>query len=530
MTIAVIMAVPIISVLGYALVPEDAAWSHLRQTTLWPYATNTAALMGLVAILSLTIGVSTAWLVAATDFPGRRLFGWLLVLPLAAPGYVIAYLYTDLLTFSGPIQAWLRDIFDWQANGYWFPKVRSLPGAAILLSLVLYPYIYLLARASFSSRAGVQFEAARTMGLNAWQAFFRVALPSARPAIVGGLALVMMETLADFGVVDYFAIPTFSTGIFRTWFSMGEKVAALKLAGVMLIFVALLVVIESVNRKGRYDDGSSAARYRSRICLSPVQGISAFVICSIPVLLGFAVPVAVLAVYSFQGGDQLFGGGFMGFAWNSIRVAVVAAILALILAITLAYAERLSSTRLIKVSIRLSTLGYALPGTLLAVALLGPVSGIDRALTGFLSDSFDWEGGLVLTGTVALLIYAYAVRFLTVSFNAVSSSLARVPPTMDAVARSLGSAPLSVFRHIHLPLIRPGVAAAALLVFVDVMRELPATLILRPFNFETLATRVYRLASDERLSEASTAAVMIVLIGLLPVITLYKLGQSRMSE
>lgn len=525
--VAALMAVPIISVLGYAFAPEDAAWIHLRETTLWNYGVNTLVLMISVGALASAIGVTTAWLVAATEFPGRRVFAWLLVVPLAAPAYVVAYLYTDLLTFSGPVQTWLRGAFDLMPGEYWFPTVRSLPGAAILLSLVLYPYIYLLARAAFSAQAGAQFEVARTLGLNARQAFFRVALPGARPAIMGGLALVLMEVLADFGVVDYFAIPTFSTGIFRTWFAMGEKLAALKLAGAMLLFVVALVAIEAASRRGRFDDGARGGRERYRMDLSRGWGIVAAVACALPVALGFLIPVAVLTVYSIEGGDQLLGRGFIDFAQNSITVAVIAAAGATALALLLAYAQRLSQARLTKSAIRVSTLGYALPGTLLAVALLGPVGGLDRALTGFLGDVFGWNGGLVLTGTIALLVYAYVVRFLTVSFNAVSGSLAGVSPAMDAAARSLGSTPGQVVRRIHLPLIRPGVAAAALLVFVDVMRELPATLILRPFNFETLATRVYRLASDERLAEASTAAVAIVLIGLLPVILLNRLGQSR---
>lgn len=521
--VSLIVALPILVLLYYLAAPGGETWAHLQATTLPDYILNSLALMGLVAVFATLFGVPTAWLVAATDFPGRTQMSWLLVLPLAAPAYVIAYLYTDLLDFSGPVQSWLRASFSLQAGDYWFPAIRSLPGAALLLSLVLYPYVYLLARAAFSARAGIHFEAARTLGASPFRAFTRIALPTARPAIAGGLALVLMETLADFGVVDYFAIPTFSTGIFRTWIAMGEKVAAMKLAAVMLVFVFVLVAFESLSRRGRYDSGTAHGKI-TRMPLSRGKGLLALAACLLPVLFGFIIPMIALASYTLTGGDQLLGRGFTGYVTNSVSVASVSAALATGLALLLAYSQRLSNNPGTRVAIRVSTLGYALPGLLLAIGLLGPVAGYDRALTAFAAETFGWSGGLILTGTVALLVYAYIIRFLTVSFNSVSSGLQAISPAMDAAARSLGATPRQVVRRIHLPLLRPSLAAAALLVFVDVMRELPATLILRPFNFETLATRVYRLASDERLAEASTAALTIVLVGLIPVLLLDRLG------
>ncbi len=527
--ISFLVALPILVLLYYLFVPGGETWAHLRSTTLPDYILNSLSLMGLVAVFASLLGIPTAWLIAATEFPGRKTLSWLLVLPLAAPAYVVAYLYTDLLDFSGPVQSWLRETFSLSAGDYWFPTVRSLTGAALLLSLVLYPYVYLLARAAFTARAGVFFEAARSLGKSPFSAFMKVALPAARPAIAGGLALVLMETLADFGVVDYFSIPTFSTGIFRTWIAMGEKVAAMKLAAVMLVFVFALVGFESLSRKGRFDSGTGHGKI-TRIKLAGGKRILAAITCFAPVMFGFLIPVASLLVYSITGGDQLLGRSFSGYVVNSVSVSVVAAVLATVFALLLAYTQRLSGSRTTKAAIRISTLGYALPGLLLAIGLLGPTAEYDRLLTGYLAEHFGWTGGLVLTGTVVLLIYAYIIRFLTVSFNTVSGGLQSISPSMDAAARSLGANPRQVVRRIHIPLLRPSLAIATLLVFVDVMRELPATLILRPFNFETLATRVYRLASDERLAEASTAALTIVLVGLVPVLLLNRLGDGQPDD
>ena len=527
--ISLLVALPILVLLYYLFIPGGDTWEHLKDTTLPGYVINSLSLMGLVAVFASLLGVPTAWLVAATDFPGRKVLSWLLVLPLAAPAYVIAYLYTGLLDFSGPVQSWLRATFDLTAGEYWFPAIRNITGAALLLSLVLYPYIYLLARAAFSARAGIHFEAARSLGKSPFSAFMRVALPAARPAIAGGLALVLMETLADFGVVDYFSIPTFSTGIFRTWIAMGEKLAAMKLAAVMLVFVFALVGFESLSRRGRFDSGTNYGKI-TRIQLNRGKGLTAAIVCLLPVMFGFLIPMISLLAYSMSGGDQLFGRSFSEYIINSVSVALIAALLATLVALLLAYTQRLSNSAITKATIRISTLGYALPGLLLAIGLLGPTSEYDRVLTGFLADNFGWSGGLVLTGTVALLIYAYVIRFLTVSFNTVSGGLQNISPSMDAAARSLGSTPRQVVSRVHIPLLKPSLAIATLLVFVDVMRELPATLILRPFNFETLATRVYRLASDERLAEASTAALAIVLVGLVPVLLLNRLGNQPDSD
>ncbi|MEM7503933.1 MAG: iron ABC transporter permease [Pseudomonadota bacterium] len=523
---AAAVAVPIIAILFALTLPAGAVWQHLEETVLTNYLVNSVLLMLLTGGFALLFGVTTAWLTGACEFKGRDTLSWLLVLPLAAPAYVVAYVYTDILEVSGPVQSALRSWLGLTPAELSLPAVRSLPGAALLLALVLYPYIYLLARNSFRGRSGVQFDAARVLGHGPYQAFFRIALPAARPAIAGGLALVLMETLADFGVVDYFSVPTLSTGIYRTWIGLGEKVAALKLAAVMLMFVFALVSFESLSRRGGIDrsDLSCATPLR----LTGAKAGFAFAACFAPVLLGFIVPTGVLLSYAISDGDQLLGRSFSRYLINSASVALTAAALATIVALFLSYSQRLSASRINRSLIRLSTLGYALPGILLAIAILDPLAVLDRWLVGW------WPGeaapGRLLSGSVFALVYAYLCRFLTVAFNSIDAGLSGVSPEIDAAARTLGSTPAVVARRVHLPLLRPSLFTAALLVFVDVMRELPATLLLRPFNFDTLATRVYRLASDERISEASTAALCIVVVGVIPVLLINRIGGGRRSN
>ncbi|MEM8817592.1 MAG: ABC transporter permease subunit, partial [Pseudomonadota bacterium] len=379
---------------------------------------------------------------------------------------------------------------------------------------------------SFARRSGAQFNAARVLGLSPYRAFWRVAIPAARPAIAGGLALVLMETLADFGVVDYFAVPTLSTGVFRTWIGLGDKTAALRLAALMLLFVAMLVSFEGLSRRGQPDprDQSRAVPMR----LKGWRAAAASLACALPVALGFVLPVAVLVGYKLRsGGDQLFGRGFFDYAVNSASVSLAAALIAAGIALFMSYSKRQYSSRGVEVLTRVGTLGYALPGMLLAVGLLGPIGVFDRSVTAWLRDSFSYSGGLLLSGTSMLLVYAYVCRFMTVAFNTVDAGLSGIPRAMDAAARTLGAKPAAVVGRIHLPLLAPSLAAAALLVFVDAMRELPATLMLRPFDFDTLATRVYRLASDERLAEASSAALAIVLLGIIPVLLVHRISAKQ---
>ena len=514
--VAALVSLPIIVTLLSLAQPAGPIWEHLRDTVLNEYLLNTLALMTLTGGLSLLLGVSTAWLIGACHFRGRATLSWLLMLPLASPAYIVAYVYTDLLEVSGPVQTTLRSWLSLGINDLQFPPIRNLTGAAVLLSLVLYPYIYLLCRNSFAGRSGAQFDAARVLGHGPFSAFFRVALPAARPAVIGGLALVLMETLADFGVVSYFSVPTFSTGIFRTWLGLGDPQAALKLASLMLLFVIVLVGLEESNRRGAVDRSDIAGA--SQINLTGIRAFFASAACMLPIVLGFVIPAVTLAIYAADNVNAATQAKFTQLALNSLLLAMAAGIGLTLIAWVLAYVKRLCPGPLTHGLIRVSTLGYALPGILLAVALLKPVGGFDT----WLMETWSGLSTPLLSGSLFLLLYAYACRFLTVAYQSVDSGFAGISHDIDAAARTLGTSTSEMIRKIHFPLLRPSIFAACLLVFVDVMRELPATLILRPFNFDTLATQVYRLASDERLAEASGAALLIVIFGVLPVVLLQR--------
>ena len=518
--IALPIAVPIVMVLLTLLSPPSEVWLHLRETVLTDYLLNTLTLLLLVAIIVALSGVATAWLTATRRFPGRDFLRWLLVLPLAAPAYVVAYAYADLLEYAGPVQSALRELTGWSAREYTFPAIRSLPGAALVLGFVLYPYVYLLTYTAFSQQSAVLNEAARSLGAGSCRAFFRIALPVARPAIAGGLALALMETAADYGVVDFFGVPTFTSGIFRTWFALGEHAAAVQLAAWLFVIVAVLVLIEQLARRGRVTN--SLARPAPAV-LMQMHGWRAWLVtfvCSVPVLIGFVVPIVTLGVQAITVGDPMFGRSFSTYVSNSVLVGTSAAGFAALAAIWLCYTVRLRPSLPVRISLRVATLGYALPGMVLAVGLIVPLTSLDRWLAGFLREHFDIQVGLLLTGSVAALVFVYVARFLTVAFNSCEAGMARIHPQLDAAARALGARPGRLLKAVHLPLLMPALLTAVLLVFIDVVKELPATLVLRPFNFETLATRAYRLASDERLAEASTAALSIVAVGLIPCLLL----------
>jgi iron(III) transport system permease protein len=485
------------------------------------YLANTAGLIFGVGLLTASCGVATAWLVTMYRFPLSRVLEWALLLPLAVPAYVIAYVYTDLLEFAGPVQSALRGLFGWGPRDYWFPEIRSLEGAALMMALVLYPYVYMLARAAFLEQCQCVLEVSRTLGRGPWQTFVKVGLPLARPAVVAGLALVLMETVADYGTVQYFGVPTFTTGIYRAWFGLGEPTAAAQLSACLLGVVAALILLERWSRRGaRFHHTSTRYRPLARRALRGPAALAATAACAAPVALGFLVPVAVLAWLTLGRGDQAIGARFAGLATNSFSLAAITAVLAVVLGTLLAYGARLAPTPATRSAARVAALGYAVPGSVIAVGILLPLAAFDNALDGLMRQTLGLSTGLLLTGTVAALVYGYLVRFLAISYNTIESSLGKVSPHMDDAARSLGRGPGGTLLHVHAPIIRGGALTAALLVFVDVMKELPATLILRPFNFDTLAVRVYQLASDERLAEASTAALTIVAVGILPVVLL----------
>jgi iron(III) transport system permease protein len=520
MLVGLLVALPVLSV-GANLFADDtgSTWAHLASTVLPEYVANSLLLSAGVGLGVAVVGVGTAWFASMTDFPGRRVFDWALLLPLAMPAYVLAYVYTDLLQFVGPVQTALRETFGWRRGDYWFPEIRSLGGAILMFVCVLYPYVYLLARTAFLERGAGTFEAARSLGLSPWAGFRRVSLPLARPAVAAGVALVLMETLADYGTVAYFAVPTFTTGIYRAWFALGDRVAAAQLAGALLAFVLLLLALERASR-GRARFHETGRRKGERRRLSGWRAAGAFLVCGLPLMFGFLLPAVLLFDMAFAGGDSEFGLRYGVLAKNSLLVAGVSALLAVVLAALLAYAQRLRPTLAARAINRVVGLGYAVPGSVIAVGVLIPVTRLDHWLADRWLEWFGANPGLILTGGIAALVYAYLARFLAIALHTVEAGLARVTPSMDAAAKSLGCGPVETLRRVHVPLLSGSLFTAGLLVFVDVMKELPATLVMRPFNFDTLATQTYTLAADERLAEASTAALAIVAVGLLPVFLL----------
>jgi iron(III) transport system permease protein len=520
--IALIMLLPVLIILASLFTSTSEAWGHLATTVLPDYIRNSLALMVGVGLGVLLMGTSTAWLVSSCEFWGRRWFEWLLLLPLAAPTYILAYVYTDTLEYFGPVQNALRTWFGWQrATDYWFPSIRSLGGAILLFSLTLYPYVYLLARVAFSEQSTATLEASRSLGCGPWRSFRAVALPLARPAIAAGTALALMETLNDFGTVAYFSVPTFTTGIYRTWFGMGDRPAAVQLSAVLLLFIFGLVLLEQRSRRqARYYQATARTVAQSRYRLTGLRALAAWLTCFLPVLLGLLVPTALLLGMTVRNADDTLDQSFFVLSRNSLLLALLTALIGLALALVMAYGLRLNSTPLLRLSVQGANLGYAVPGAVIAVGTLIPLARFDNAIDAWMRATFGLSTGLLLSGTIIALIFAYLVRFLAVSFGAVESGLTKIKPSLDEAARSLGQSPNATLANVHVPLLRSSLLTAAMLVFVDVMKELPATLIIRPFNFDTLAVRVYQYAADERLVEASAPALMIILVGLLPVLWL----------
>jgi iron(III) transport system permease protein len=520
--IALVMLLPVAIILMGLLTNSSETWGHLATTVLPGYILNSLGLMVGVGLGVLVLGISTAWLVSTCQFWGRRWFEWLLLLPLAAPTYILAYVYTDTLEYFGPVQTALRGLFGWQrATDYWFPNIRSLEGAILLFSLTLYPYVYLLARVAFLEQSTATLEASRSLGRGPWRSFWAVALPMARPAIAAGTALALMETLNDFGTVAYFSVPTFTTGIYRTWFGMGDRPAAVQLSAVLLLFIVALVVLEQQSRRrARYYQVLGRSVSQARYQLGGLRAVGAWATCFLPVLLGLILPIGLLLAMTLRNAEATLNRSFWVLSRNSLVLAVLAAVLAVGLSLVMAYGLRLNSTPLLKLGVQGANLGYAVPGAVIAVGTLIPLAGFDNAIDAWMRQTLGVSTGLLLSGTIVALLYAYLVRFLAVSFGAIQAGLSKIKPSLDDAARSLGQTPRQTLLKIHRPLLGSSLLTATMLVFVDVMKELPATLIIRPFNFDTLAVRVYQYAADERLIEASAPALAIILVGLLPVLWL----------
>ena len=519
--VALVLATPVLFVASFVFHPTGEVWAHLVDTVLTDYVVNSGLLMLGVGVGTLVLGVSTAWLTTSCEFPGRRFFDWALLLPLAFPAYIIAYTYTGMFEYAGPVQSVLREWFGWSRGDYWFPNVRSLGGAVVMLSLVLYPYVYFLTRAAFFEQSPYTLDVARTLGCNRFQIFRRVSIPFARPAIVAGLSLALMETLSDYGTVQYFGVATFTTGIFRTWFGLGDSGAAAQLSVVLLVVVFGLLSAERYSRRrARFHHVGSRSRSLSRFSLSRRHALGATLFCLVPLFFGFVLPGGQLLVWSLRTAKTMLDETFWQLTVNTVGIALVAAVLSVLLALLLAYGLRLKSSLWAKFAVRVAGLGYAVPGIVVAVGVLLPFAALDNTVDAWMRENLGVSTGLLLSGTLFALVFAYLVRFLAVSLQAVEAGLANITPAMDETARSLGHSPAEVVRRVHVPILTGSLLTAGLLVFVDVMKELPATLILRPFNFNTLAVRAFELASDERLADSATAAVAIVMAGLVPVIIL----------
>ncbi|GAB3270690.1 ABC transporter permease [Parahaliea aestuarii] len=521
-----VIAVPVLVIAASLFSGFSPVWEHLLQTVLQDYIVNSLLLMLGVGAGTLVLGVTGAWLTAMCDFPGRRFFNWALLLPMAIPAYIIAYTYTGMLDYAGPVQSALRETFGWNYGDYYFPAIRSLGGAVCMLSLVLYPYVYLLVRVAFREQSTAVLEASRSLGKGPWQTLFQVALPMARPALVAGISLALMETLADYGTVAYFGVSAFTTGIFRTWYGLGELQTAAQLAAFLLLFVFSLFLLEQLSRRRLRFHHNSARQQPRRIPLRGWRGLLACAVASLILAAGFVLPALQLGSWAIERWAETDLALFWQLIRSSFSLAAMAAIACLLIALLLGYGKRLHPGQVEQQATRIAAMGYAVPGTVIAVGVLIPFAWLDNRIDDFARSHFDYSTGLLLSGTVAALVFAYVVRFLSVSLQSVESGLARIRPSIDESARSLGLKPLAVLRRVHLPMLRGSLATALLLVFVDVLKELPTTLILRPFNFNTLAVRAHELASDERLADAALPALAIVAIGLLPVILMNRTAGS----
>ena len=533
LALAALLLMPVAAVAWMALNPTENVWPHLVRHALPIYLGNTIVLMLMVGTGAAAIGTGAAWLVTMAEFPGRRWLEWALLAPLAVPGYIGAYALVDMLEYAGPVQTGLRALFGWQdARDYWFPEIRSIGAAAFVLTMALYPYVYLLARAAFREQSVCALEVGRALGCGPWGVFWRVGLPLARPAVVAGTAIVCMETMADFGTVEYFAVPTLTRGIFSIWLETSNAGGAAQIAMVMLAFVLALLALERSARRGkRFHHMSRRYRPIRRAELCVLRRWLVFGLCFLPVLFGFVLPAGIISWHAVSQLGQWSDPAFWRAALHTGGLAAAAAAVACLIGLFMVYGARASAGRLPRWIAQGTALGYAVPGAVLAVGVLIPLAAFDHWLADAVEAALGIDIGLVLTGSAAAIVFAYVVRFVAIAHGAVDAALGRVTPSMELAARTLGSSRGQVLARIHVPMIRGSLVTAALLIFVDSAKELPATLILRPFDFETLATSLYNAASLEQLARSGPAALAIVVVGLAPVMALARtLDRSRPGE
>ncbi|MFQ5754757.1 MAG: ABC transporter permease [Acidiferrobacterales bacterium] len=524
LAIAATVAAPIVVVCAAWLTPSGEVWRHLADTILLELIRNTVVLIVGVGAGVLVLGVGLAWLTAMYDFPGRRLFDWALMLPLAIPAYVLAFVFVGLLDVGGPVQAWLRHSVGAQPN--WFPPVRSHGGVVTVLVLAFYPYVYMLARAAFLSQGHAMLETGRVFGLRPWSAFLRVAIPVARPAIAAGVALALMETLADFGTVSVFNYDTFTTAIYKAWFGLFNLDAAAQLASLLLLFVALALYGERRMRgNARYDVHGGPGRTK-RYRLRGGRAAGATALAASVLLFAFVIPVAQLALWAWSAMAQELDLRYLRFFANTVFLGSAAALITTFGALLLAYTYRLRPDRLTRAGVRFATLGYALPGSVLAVGIMLSFVWLDQRIAGVVA-YWGLQAGLLLTGSLIAVILAYMVRFMAVAHGPVDSGFERIGPSLLQAARSLGCGTWEILWRVFIPILRTGVLSAILLVFVEVMKEMPATLLLRPFGWDTLATRIFELTSEGEWERAALPAVNLVLLGLIPVVMLVRRSGTR---
>ncbi|MBX2806460.1 MAG: iron ABC transporter permease [Hyphomicrobiales bacterium] len=521
--ISLIISLPLLTIIAISLTPAPGVWPHLISTTL-PYSLQqTLMLLAGVALVTLIAGGGTAWLITMYRFPGRGLFDWLMILPLALPTYITAYCYGEFLEYSGPVQEAVRAIGGFNSfQDYWFPPVRSLGGAVFILSAVLYPYVYMTARASFSVQSVHVLEVARTLGRTGVGALFAVALPMARPALAAGVSLALMECLNDIGAVSYLGVSTLTLSVYDAWIQRSSLAGAAQLALVMFIFVVFLLTLERYGRRNVRFQTSRTDRPVSQTVLSGGKGLLAAFVCFVPFAFGFLIPIGVLIDGAVTQGAHAAWRDYLTAAQNSLLLSAISAGAIVACAIVIGGAMRITHGRIVTGAARISSLGYAIPGTVIGIGLIVPLAAFDNAISAYFNENFGFRTGLLLSGSAFALLLAYTIRFMAVGFGAIDAGWQRLSPSLDAAARTLGASPLRMLGQVHLPLLRPAIGAAALLVFVDCMKELSATLLLRPFNFETLATHIYVYASQEQFEKSAIAALTIVAAGLIPLILLHR--------
>jgi iron(III) transport system permease protein len=516
-----LLSLPMLVVTLGLLAPSSETWSHVASTVLSDYIINSVRLVVGAGFLALVLGVSTAWLVTAYEFPGRRFFQWALILPLAVPAYIAAYTYAGMFDVTGPLQRVVRTVVPSLADEFLYLDVMNIGVVTLIFGFVLYPYVYLVARGSFARQSASLLEASRTLGHGPMSTFRRVALPLARPAMAGGAMLVAMEVLNDYGAVKYYGVTTFTTGIFRSWFGLGDLSSAIRLSAMLMVFVFALMAVERSQRgRAAFAGGRASERPLLRARLSGRAALLAFSMCAIPFMFGFAIPVAQLGYWASGTAASVIDLSFVRLVANTFTLAGAAAALCVMIAVLLIYASRLNPRPWLRQLSRVTVLGYSMPGAVVAVGVLVPLAWIDHRVDGVMQATIGIPTGLLLSGTLIALVFAYAVRFMAVAFLPVESGFTRICGHVDDAARSLGASPSCALRKISLPLLRGTLLGAVILVFVDVLKELPLTLILRPFNFDTLATRAYQLATDELIAVSANYALVIILAGVIPVILL----------